>query len=153
MTTPRRTLPSSPNSFWRKTKLLSSANHRTPLFGHPVTSSYFQKWNWNRKDAGSIPLRSRPNRIVRLTLTEKNFQEAFQKWSRWWDRCLHAGGNYFAGDGGPIGLWWVLWFSQRQSGKFLDQPSYNTAVAGKLQLPSRAKNLYSSSKWFKNRCY
>jgi len=33
------------------------------------------------------------------TLTEKDFQEAFQKWRRW-DRCLHAGGNYFEGDGG-----------------------------------------------------
>jgi hypothetical protein len=26
------------------------------------------------------------------TLTEKNYQEAFQKWR---DRCLHVGGNYF----------------------------------------------------------
>lgn len=34
------------------------------------------------------------------TLTEKDFQEAFQKWRRRWDRCLHAGGNYFEGDGG-----------------------------------------------------
>jgi hypothetical protein len=34
------------------------------------------------------------------SLTEKDFQEAFQKWRRWWDRCLHAGGNYFEGDGG-----------------------------------------------------
>jgi hypothetical protein len=34
------------------------------------------------------------------TLTENNFQEAFQKWRRRWDRCLHAGGNYFEGDGG-----------------------------------------------------
>jgi hypothetical protein len=33
-------------------------------------------------------------------LTEKDFQEAFQKWGRRWDRCLHAGGNYFEGDGG-----------------------------------------------------
>ena len=33
------------------------------------------------------------------TLTEKKFQDAFQKWRRW-DRCLHAGGNYFEGDGG-----------------------------------------------------
>jgi hypothetical protein len=32
------------------------------------------------------------------TLTEKDFQAAFQKWRRW-DRCLHAGGNYFEGDG------------------------------------------------------
>jgi hypothetical protein len=28
------------------------------------------------------------------------FQEAFQKWRRRWDRCLHAGGNYFEGDSG-----------------------------------------------------
>jgi len=34
------------------------------------------------------------------TLTEKDFQEAFQKWRRRWDRRLHAGGNYFEGDGG-----------------------------------------------------
>jgi hypothetical protein len=27
------------------------------------------------------------------TLTEKYFQEAFQKWRRRWDWCLHAGGN------------------------------------------------------------
>jgi hypothetical protein len=34
------------------------------------------------------------------TPTEKNFKEAFQKWRRRWDRCLHAGGNYFEGDRG-----------------------------------------------------
>jgi hypothetical protein len=27
------------------------------------------------------------------TLTENDLQEAFQKWKRWWDRCLHAGGK------------------------------------------------------------
>jgi hypothetical protein len=34
------------------------------------------------------------------TLTEKDFYEAFQKWKRWWNQCLHAGGNYLKGDGG-----------------------------------------------------
>jgi hypothetical protein len=34
------------------------------------------------------------------TLTEHYFQEAFLKWRRQWDQCLHAGGNYFEGDGG-----------------------------------------------------
>jgi hypothetical protein len=34
------------------------------------------------------------------TPTEKDFQEAFQKWWRRWDRCLHAGGKYFEGDCG-----------------------------------------------------
>ena len=43
MTTHRLTLPSSPTSFWRKTKLLLSPTHRTPLIWHPVTSSYFLK--------------------------------------------------------------------------------------------------------------
>jgi hypothetical protein len=33
------------------------------------------------------------------TLAEKNFQEDFRKWRRRWDRCLHAGGNNFEGDG------------------------------------------------------
>jgi hypothetical protein len=34
------------------------------------------------------------------TLTEKDLQEAFQKWRRWWDQCLYVGGNYFEGNGG-----------------------------------------------------
>jgi hypothetical protein len=35
----------------------------------PVTSSYFQKWNWSLKHAGLIPFsRSRPNRRECLTL-------------------------------------------------------------------------------------
>jgi hypothetical protein len=34
------------------------------------------------------------------TLTEKDFHEAFQKWRRRWDRCVHAGGKYFEGVGG-----------------------------------------------------
>jgi hypothetical protein len=46
-----------------------------------------------------MPLtRSRPNR--RDTLTEKDFQEAFQKWWRRWDQYLQVGRKYFEGDGG-----------------------------------------------------
>jgi hypothetical protein len=63
-----------------------------------------------------IPLRrSRPNRRECLTLTDKDFQEAFQKRRIWGGWCLHAGGNYFDGDGGRLALWWVLWLLQRQS--------------------------------------
>ena len=72
MTTPRLTLPSSPTSFWRKTKLLLSPTHRIQLIWHPVNYSYFQKWNLSWKDAGSTPLRrSRPNRWECLTLWQK----------------------------------------------------------------------------------
>ena len=46
--------------------------HPTPTIlpiWHPVTSSYFQKWNWSWKDAGLIPLRRyRLNRRQCLTL-------------------------------------------------------------------------------------
>jgi hypothetical protein len=34
------------------------------------------------------------------SVTERNFQGAFQKWRGRWDRCVHAGGNYFEGDDG-----------------------------------------------------
>jgi hypothetical protein len=34
------------------------------------------------------------------TVTEKDFQEAFQKWRRMYSLCLHEKGNYFEGDGG-----------------------------------------------------
>jgi hypothetical protein len=78
-----------------------------------VTSSHFQKWNWSWKDAGLIPLRrSRPNRRECWTLTDNNFQKVLQKLRRRWDWCLHAGGNYFDGDGGQ----------QRQSRIFLIYP-------------------------------
>jgi hypothetical protein len=91
MTMPCLTLPFSLGSFWQNKKWLPSPTHCTPLIWHPVTSFRFQKWNCSWKDAGLIPLRrSRPNRREYLTL--------WQKW-RWWDRCLHVGGNYFEGDG------------------------------------------------------
>jgi hypothetical protein len=34
------------------------------------------------------------------TVTEKDFQEAFQKLRRELNRCIHAGGIVFEGDGG-----------------------------------------------------
>jgi hypothetical protein len=91
MLTPRLTLPSSSSSFWRNTKWLSSPTHRTPLIWHPV-SSYFQKIKLRLKGYGLIPFRrSRPNRQECWTLTEKDFQEAFQTRGAWWARCLYAG--------------------------------------------------------------
>ena len=69
ITTHRLTLPFSPISFCRKTKLLLSSTHRTPLIWSPVTYSYMLKWNWSWKDAGLISLRRyRQNRRECLTL-------------------------------------------------------------------------------------
>jgi hypothetical protein len=39
------------------------------------------------------------------TLTDKDFQKAFQKWRRRWDLCLHAEEIYFEGDGRRYILW------------------------------------------------
>jgi hypothetical protein len=103
MTPPGLTRPSSSSSFRRNTKRLLSPTHRTPLIWHPVTSSYFQKWNWSWNDAGLIPLsRSRPNRSVLDTLIEKDFQEAFQKWRRRWDRVYKCGRKLIRG------WWWPI---------------------------------------------
>jgi WD40 repeat protein len=78
MTTPRRTLPSSASSFWRKYKMAVIPTNRTPLIWHPVTSSSFQKRNLSWKDAGLILLRRpRPYRRKCLTLTEKDLKETF----------------------------------------------------------------------------
>jgi hypothetical protein len=72
-----------PEVFWRNTKWLSFPTHRTPLIWQPVTSSYFQKWIWSRKDAGLIPLRrSRSNRRECLTLWQKRTSGIFWIHSR-----------------------------------------------------------------------
>ncbi|PNF28249.1 hypothetical protein B7P43_G06650 [Cryptotermes secundus] len=33
------------------------------------------------------------------TLTKKDFQDAFEKWQKRWDRCMCSQGDYFEGDG------------------------------------------------------
>jgi hypothetical protein len=69
MTTQRLTLLSSPSSFWRKNIWLSSPTHRTPIIWHPVTSSYFQKWNWSWEDSGLITLSSSHIELINLYAT------------------------------------------------------------------------------------
>jgi len=34
------------------------------------------------------------------TLTFENFQGCMKSWGKLWDRCIHAQGEYFEGDGG-----------------------------------------------------
>jgi hypothetical protein len=68
--------------------------------------------------------RSRPNRRVLDTLTEMDFQEAFQKWIRRWDRCLHARENYFEGDGDRLGLMVSFMIFTASVRNILDKASY-----------------------------
>jgi hypothetical protein len=34
------------------------------------------------------------------TLTEHDFEDAFKKWQKRWEWCIHAEGDYFEGDSG-----------------------------------------------------
>jgi len=124
MTKLRLTLPSSPTSFWRKTKLLLLHTHRTLLIWHPGTSFYFQKWNWSWKDAGSIPLRrSRPNRRECLAFWQKRISKKLSKYEGdGWTGVYMTEGTTSRLTAGRWALWWVLWFLQRQFGKFWINP-------------------------------
>jgi hypothetical protein len=31
-------------------------------------------------------------------IPQTSFKQSFQKWKRWWDRCIAAQGDYFEGD-------------------------------------------------------
>jgi hypothetical protein len=85
------------------------AKHKVAVIHHPPDShdlapcDFFlfpkmkMKLKGRRFDTNEIQAESQ---TVLDTLREKDCQEPFQKWSRRWDRCLHAGGNYFEGDGG-----------------------------------------------------
>ena len=86
------------------------AANKIPVIPHPPYSPdlapcdffLFPKMKWKLKGRrfDTIEDIQAETQKVLDTLTEKNFQDAFQKWRRRWDRCLHAGGNYFEGDGG-----------------------------------------------------
>jgi hypothetical protein len=39
------------------------------------------------------------SQVVLNTLTEQDFQDAFKKWQKRWERCIRAEGDYFKGDG------------------------------------------------------
>jgi hypothetical protein len=38
------------------------------------------------------------SQAVLNTLTEHNFQDAFNKWQKCWERCIRVKGDYFEGD-------------------------------------------------------
>jgi hypothetical protein len=40
------------------------------------------------------------SQVVLNILTEHDFRDAFKKWEKCWERCIHAAGDYFEGDGG-----------------------------------------------------
>jgi hypothetical protein len=47
---------------------------------------------------GDNSLGQTQTQTVLNTLTRKNFQDAFQKWQKRWERCVLSQGDYFQGD-------------------------------------------------------
>jgi hypothetical protein len=47
----------------------------------------------------TIELIKAESQAVLNIITEHNFQDAFTKWQKRWERCIHAEGDYFEGDG------------------------------------------------------
>jgi hypothetical protein len=93
MTTPRLTLPSSPNSFWRNTKWLSSPPSALFLFPKIILKLKERRFD-------TIAEIHAESQTVLGTLTDTDFQRAFHTRRRRWDLCLHAGVNYFEVYGG-----------------------------------------------------
>jgi hypothetical protein len=42
-----------------------------------------------------MKLKSRHFDTVEVIEAEHNFQDAFKKWQKCWERCIHAEGDYF----------------------------------------------------------
>jgi hypothetical protein len=58
------------------------------------------KWKLKGRRVDTVEEIQAESQRVLDTVIENDFQEAFQKRRRRWDRCLHVGGNCFEGDGG-----------------------------------------------------
>jgi hypothetical protein len=55
------------------------------------------------------------SQAVLNTLTEHDFQDAFKKLQKRWERCIRVEGEYFEGDSG---LWAQSWFLTRCQHQF-----------------------------------
>jgi hypothetical protein len=102
MTTPRLTLPSSPSIFLRNAKRLVIP--QPPYSPNLASFDFFLfpkiKLKPKRRRFDITEEIQAESQRELDNLTEKDFQEAFQKWRVRRDRCLNVRGNYFDGDGG-----------------------------------------------------
>jgi hypothetical protein len=56
---------------------------------------------------GTIQVVEAELQAVLNTLTDK-LQDAFKKWQKCWEWCIHAEGNYFDGDGGQANSFYQM---------------------------------------------
>jgi hypothetical protein len=69
---------------------------------HPPYSSLFPRLKIKMKDRhfDTIEVIEAESQAVLNTLTEHDFQDAFDKWQKRLEWCIRAEGGYFEGDGG-----------------------------------------------------
>jgi hypothetical protein len=67
---------------------------------HPLYFSLFPrlKIKLEGRHCGITEVTKADSQAVLNTLIEHEVQDAFKKW-KIWERCIHAEGNYFEGDG------------------------------------------------------
>jgi hypothetical protein len=89
--------PSHTSSFTRefflpRTTWLSSPTH--PIFLFPRFEIKLKGRHFDTTEVAEAE-----SQTVLNTLTEQDFQVAFKKWQKRWERCIRAEGDYFEGDG------------------------------------------------------
>jgi hypothetical protein len=79
----------------------SSPTHPTCLTWLPATFLFPRsKIKLKGRHFDTIEVIEAESQAVLNALTEHNFQNAFKKWQKRWEWCIHAEGDYFEGDGG-----------------------------------------------------
>jgi hypothetical protein len=83
------------------TREFLSKNNMTAV-PHPPYFSLFSRLKIKLKDRhfDTIEVTEAKSQAVMNTLTEHDFQDAFEERQRRWERCIHAEGDYLEGDGG-----------------------------------------------------
>jgi hypothetical protein len=86
------------------------ASKNTTVIPHPPNSPVLAPGDFFRFPKMKIRLKGRrfdtteeiqaESQDVLKTLTLEDFQGCMESWKKRWDRCIHAQGEYFEGDGG-----------------------------------------------------
>jgi hypothetical protein len=94
-------LPCSPDNFWPK-----QHDCRPPpnllAWLLPINFSLFPRLKIKLKGRhfNTIEVIKTKSQAVWNTPRKHDFQNAFKKWQKHWERCIHSEGDYFDGDGG-----------------------------------------------------
>jgi hypothetical protein len=77
-------------------------NNNMIVVPHPLYFSLFHRLKIRLKGRHfyTTEVTEAESQAMLNTLTENDFRDAFKKWQRCWEWCMHSEGDYFDGDGG-----------------------------------------------------